>query len=178
MFIVPRSQTKSASLQLRPRQTETRWTWRPSVSSPRSSLLPSPVSSTLPKNCPCFLRWVMVNGPEDQRPSMGVCLIQRAIKNTEDKAKPLPSCECVSWGNVYFKRSICLAELAVPMFEEDHNDMWYESYDQYLQLNSIVGGGGVSKRFHIEKIFWISSSNRKNTTHRLICWSFTPCCST
>lgn len=58
----PRSQTKSASPRSPPRQTETRWTWRPSASSPRSSLLPSPVSSTLPKNCPCSPRWVEVNG--------------------------------------------------------------------------------------------------------------------
>lgn len=40
-----------------PLRMEIRWTWRPSVSLPRSWLLPSPVSSTLPRSCPCFQRY-------------------------------------------------------------------------------------------------------------------------
>lgn len=81
-LISPCSQKKSASPRLRPRQTETRWTWRPSASSPRSSLLPSPESSTLPKNCPCSLRWVLLNEP-------------RALTHTADTATPASSHECV-----------------------------------------------------------------------------------
>lgn len=55
---LPCSQRRSASPRWRPRRTGTRWTWKPSASSPRSSLLPSRASSTLLKNCPCSQRWV------------------------------------------------------------------------------------------------------------------------
>lgn len=53
------SQKTSGSLQP-PHQTTTKSTWRPSVSSPRSSPLPSHELWTLPKNCPCSLRSVSV----------------------------------------------------------------------------------------------------------------------
>lgn len=103
-FIFPCSQTKSASPRLRPRRTETRWTWRPSASSPRSSLLPSPASSTLPKNCPCSLRWVMVNGLEDQRASVGVWRIQGTINHSRHSQASVIPWVCIHWGNVWFRR--------------------------------------------------------------------------
>lgn len=109
----PCSQTKSASPQLPPRQTETRWTWRPSASSPRSSLLPSPVSLTLPKNCPCSPRWVVESVWKH-------CYIHQTSPGSNR-------------GCVWFSRSICLVELAV-RFEKDHNSVWGMSHRQFLTV--------------------------------------------
>lgn len=53
-----------------PRQTEIRWTWRPSVNSPRSWLRPSPALSTLPRSCPCSRRSGIPLTPTPQSTSL------------------------------------------------------------------------------------------------------------